>query len=130
MDRISQIQNINIEEVLQKDLKPAGTLEDPRKSNVSFKEILSSKISAGDVKFSKHAIQRINDRNINITGDQLKNINHAVEKADKKGSRESLILLNDVALVVSIRNKTVITAMNSTNLKENVVTNIDSAIII
>ena len=129
MDRISQIQNINIEEVLKNDLNPEKNLNGSAVDKVSFKEVLDTKISAQDVKFSKHAMQRISDRNIKLTGEQLKDINNAVDKAQKKGSKESLILFNDIALVVSVRNKTVITAMNSANLKENVVTNIDRAII-
>lgn len=54
----------------------------------------------------------------------------AIEKASNKGARESLILMDDLALVVSIKNKTVITAIDGANIKENVFTNIDSAVII
>ena len=53
-----------------------------------------------------------------------------VEKAQRKGARESLVLLDDVALVISIKNKTVITAVDKEKLKENVFTNIDSAVIV
>ena len=57
-------------------------------------------------------------------------LNAAVEKIAQKGSRESLVYLNDMALVVSIKNKTVITAMDGSSAKDNIFTNIDSAVIL
>ncbi|NLU10275.1 MAG: flagellar protein, partial [Tepidanaerobacter acetatoxydans] len=62
--------------------------------------------------------------------DQKEMINNAVDKAEQKGVRESLILMNDMAFVVSIKNRTVITAMNGDSVKENVFTNIDGAVIL
>ncbi len=82
------------------------------------------------MKFSKHASERLSLREINITEDNMKNINEAVDKANKKGLRESLVIFNDVALIVNVKNRVVLTAMKSDNLKESIVTNIDSAIII
>ncbi|HEX3047301.1 MAG TPA: flagellar biosynthesis protein, partial [Bacillota bacterium] len=54
----------------------------------------------------------------------------AVNKAEAKGARESLILMDQMALVVSIKNRTVITAVDNESLKDNVFTNIDSAVIV
>ena len=94
----------------------------------SFDDILQQKIN--EVKFSQHAQERLNNRNIKLSANDLKKLDQAVEKISQKGARESLIMLNDVALVVSVKNKTVITAMDGESAKDNIFTNIDSAIII
>mgnify|MGYP006300363437 CR=1 FL=1 len=96
---------------------------------VSFKKMLSQKIKdKSGVEFSKHAKQRMISRDIKVSEKQLNKLNDAVEKAEEKGSRDSLIMVDEVAYVVSVENKTVITAIDDTNVKENVFTNIDSAV--
>lgn len=95
----------------------------------SFAQILDTKLQPGSVKFSAHANKRLEARNIKLTDDQIRTLEEAVEKARAKGGRETLILLDNVALVVSVANRTVITAMDGDNLKDNVFTQIDSAVI-
>lgn len=95
---------------------------------VSFEQVLQQQI--GEVKFSNHARQRLVSRNINLSVQELNKLNTAIDKAAQKGARESLILMDNLALVVSVKNKTVITAVDGGSLKENVFTNIDSAVII
>ncbi len=95
----------------------------------SFAKILDAKLQQSSVKFSAHANKRLEARNIQFTEEQLKTLEDAVEKARNKGGRETLILLDSVALVVSVANRTVITAMDGDNLKDNVFTHIDSAVI-
>ncbi len=107
-----------------------------QKENISktesskFDELLRDRIESADVKFSAHAIERLKHRNIELGKDDVLKLNEAVEKAQAKGSRESLILLNDLALIVSVKNRMVITAFDNGNVKENVFTNIDSAVIL
>lgn len=99
--------------------------------NNNFQEILDKKIAHGnELTISKHAQDRMKERNINLTQNQMERVNVAVSKAGQKGVKESLVLVDDVALVVSIKNNTVITAVGSNELKENVFTNIDGAVII
>ncbi|MCX7904177.1 MAG: flagellar protein [Caloramator sp.] len=83
------------------------------------------------VKFSGHAIERLKQRNIQLSNDDVEKINNAVKKLKDKGGREGLIVYNNnIAFIASIKNNTVITAIDPENLKENVFTNIDSAIIL
>ncbi|MHB8842279.1 MAG: TIGR02530 family flagellar biosynthesis protein [Candidatus Aquicultor sp.] len=97
-------------------------------SGPSFKDVLANEIGK-DIKFSAHAQARLEARNIKLTESQLNRIHSGVDKAASKGARESLVLVDNVALVVSIKNRTVITAVDEKNIKENVFTNIDSAVI-
>ncbi len=82
------------------------------------------------MKFSAHAERRLKERNIALAGDDLARIGRAVKQAEAKGARESLIIFNDLALITSIRNKTVVTAMDGKSIREHVFTNIDSAVIL
>ena len=82
------------------------------------------------VTFSEHAKARMEARQIDFSEEELTKLDETVGKMAEKGARESLILLNDVALVVSIKNRTVITAMDGKNAKDNIFTNIDSAAIV
>lgn len=95
----------------------------------SFNQVLTQKL-AGDLKFSQHARERLKSRNIELSSTDMNNIQNAVNKAREKGARDSLILMQDLALVVSIKNNTVITAVDGQHLKENIFTNIDSAVIV
>lgn len=91
----------------------------------SFSEILDQKT----LKFSKHAQEMIKQRGIELSTNRINRICEAVDKASAKGSRDSLILVDDLALVVSVKNRTVITAIDGENIKGNIFTNIDSAVI-
>jgi flagellar operon protein len=95
-----------------------------------FSQILRKKTEGKELKISQHAQMRMNMRNIRLTDDQKDILNDAVEKANQKGVRESLILMKDIAFVVSIKNKTVITAIDEASIKGNVFTNIDGAVIV
>lgn len=95
----------------------------------SFDEILSS-IQTKEIKFSKHAMDRLSDRNIHLTESDVKKIENAVNKAEAKGIKEALILMDDKIFVTSIKNRTVITASDENSLKDSVFTNIDGAVFI
>ncbi|MDR1665381.1 MAG: hypothetical protein LBR83_10765 [Clostridiales bacterium] len=87
----------------------------------SFGDVLS-------VQFSKHANMRLNARNINLSGDQLSRVEDGIGKAYEKGIRDSLVLVDDVALVVNVKSRTVITALQHGS--DHVFSNIDGAVIV
>ncbi len=93
----------------------------------SFDAILQKELDV--VKFSKHAQERLSERNITLNQADMSNLHHAIAMAEKKGSQDSLVLLRDMAFIVSVKNKTVVTAMQGETMRENVFTNIDSAVI-
>ena len=94
---------------------------------VPFADILQSKMDG--LKFSAHAANRIKSRNIDLSPEVMGKLEKAVSGAANKGSRDSLILMKDLAFIVNIPNRTVITAMDGESIKENVFTNIDSTVI-
>jgi flagellar operon protein len=97
----------------------------------AFDSILKQKLSENnEIKFSKHAELRLQSRNISLTSVQKEKMKEAVSKAESKGVRDSLVLMDNLAFVVNVRNRTVITAANSNELKDNVFTNIDGAVIV
>lgn len=96
----------------------------------SFNDVLSRLKSSDQVKFSKHAIDRLNSRNIELSDDELSRINGGVDKAKSKGVREALIMMDNKVFVASVQNKTIITAAMDEQLKDNVFTNIDGAVIV
>lgn len=81
------------------------------------------------VSFSRHATKRLEQRGLDMNEARLERLEHAVERAADKGSKDSLILLDELALVVSVQHRTVVTAMDETASKEHVFTNIDSVVI-
>ena len=116
-------------------IKPNITPNTNQRQNVTpnqgFDSLLQQQIyRQTEVKFSKHALDRLQSRNIKLTKEDISKINDAVNKAAEKGVKEALIIMGSTALVTSIKNKTVITAATEENLKNNVFTNIDGAIII
>ena len=123
-----------------KNLPPIAPVTPPQRVPVqipptagpSFREVLEKQGTGlgQPLKFSAHAMQRLQSRNINLTQDDVAKMNVMADKAAAKGAKQSLFMMRDVAMVVSIKNRTVITAVDQDSMKENVFTNIDSAAII
>jgi len=102
------------------------------KSNtINFSQVLERvSLNNTDLRFSKHAIERLSERHISLTNNQMSKLSNAVDKARDKGVNEALILMGDTAFIASIKNNTIITTASKEQLKENVFTNIDGAVII
>lgn len=83
-----------------------------------------------DIKFSKHAINRMDHRDMTLSKDELQRLKTGFNKAEEKGVKDALILMGDKAFIASIKNKTVITTVSKEHLKDNVFTNIDGAVIV
>ena len=97
---------------------------------LSFSEVLRARLEQeAGVKFSAHAMNMLNERGITLEKEELGRLSGAVTKADEKCVNDSLILINDMAFIVSIKNRTVVTAMSGDSIKDNVFTNIDSTVI-
>jgi flagellar operon protein len=101
------------------------------------KEIAGDKSSASELnqvrsplKFSNHASQRLKERKIDLDPATMAKLNDAIDKADAKGVQDTLVLTKDAALIVNVKNRTVVTAMDKSNLNGNVFTNIDGAVLI
>lgn len=131
-----KIQNgnyLSIEQLQDQYLNQTKTTSQKTNSNgLSFQEILNKQATSTDteLKFSKHAVSRLADRNIELTDNQLERLNEGMQKAGAKGINESLVIVDQLAFIVNIPNNTVITAMDQTDTNENVFTNIDGAVII
>lgn len=114
------IQNTRIHELIQSAPKaPAWA------GGGDFAAVLQDQL-----KVSGHAKTRLESRNIQFGKDEWDRVLKGVDRAAAKGAKESLVMIDDVALVISVKNRTVITAVDQANLKENVFTNIDSAVIV
>ena len=110
--------------------RPMGEVRRPSPSGKSFGAIFDAALQkSGRVRWSGHAEARLKASRIELSEADLDRLEQAVEKAAGKGAGESLILLGNLALVVSIKNRTVITAVAPDRIRENVFTNIDSAVI-
>jgi flagellar operon protein len=107
---------------IQSEKKALGT---------SFREMFSKEMVAScKLNFSQHAHERMYSRGIELSQEALNGIAEAIDKARSKGSKETLILTDEAAFIVSVDNRTIITAFNRDNLRQGVVTSIDSAVIV
>jgi len=96
-----------------------------------FQQLLQNQIASDkNIKFSKHAAMRLDARNIAFTKEQFEKLEKGIKKAEEKGIKDSLVLMDQIALVVNIKNRVVITAIDSSQAKDTVFTNIDGAVII
>jgi len=101
--------------------KPAGT---------SFGDVLADRLAgAGQLRFSGHALDRIKRRGIELDQTSLGRLQDGVARVAAKGARDSLVLVDGTAFVVSVPSRTVITAVDQEHMREHVFTNIDSAVI-
>ena len=117
--------------VIPPSTKSARTRTDVSVGKASpFAKILDDKLQGQGIKFSQHAQERLRARGITLSESDLKNLAGAMDNVAKKGGKESLIMQGDTAFVVSIANRTVITAMDRKSMAGSVITNIDSAAVI
>jgi flagellar operon protein len=100
-----------------------------KKPATSFDQVLDAQLQRESIRFSKHAAGRMESRGIQFSTEEIHRLQSAVDRANARGARDSLVLLGETALVVSVRNNTVVTVMDKEGLKGNVFTNIDSAVI-
>ncbi len=128
---IKQLQQIRRAQQIQRSVPQQKPAAETSTASPNFQSILDDQVSKNDsVKFSNHAMQRIAQRQIPFSQADLGRLNKAVNIAAEKGARESLVLMDNRGLVVSIPNRTVITAVDHTQLKDNVFTNIDSTVVV
>lgn len=134
MVNISNKQFLSIEQLQNQYLKqPKASMNPQLAQGMSFGEILQKQQgtqATEPVKFSKHAANRLSDRNIELTDEQMERLNDGTKKASAKGIKDSLVLVDQLAFIVNTKNNTVITAMEQTETDENIFTNIDGAVII
>lgn len=108
----------------------SGTVNNGSQSGAGFSDILQQELKNTDgIKFSKHAAQRLDERDIRIDRTEMQKLGDAVEKANDRGLNNSLVLMGGLAFIVSVKDKTVVTAVPVENGGGNVFTNIDGAVI-
>jgi flagellar operon protein len=95
----------------------------------AFADVLRDVSQTQPVSFSKHAVQRLERRGIDVDGAAMQRLQGGVDRAAGKGARDAVVLVDDTAFVVSVKNRTVITAVARDQMKDHVFTNIDSAVI-
>ena len=114
-------------------------LQDAKKVNrqssvsnqTSFRQILEQVSNRNDtVSFSRHANERLSSRNIRLNEEQIQRLNEGVKQAKEKSIQESLVMMDNIAFIVNVKNNTVITAMDQNTNDSNVFTNIDGAVIV
>ena len=131
MNKITN-QFTSIEQITDQYLKNNPKINSGNQSNVSFQEILKQTkdaSSTSELKFSKHAAMRMEDRNIKLSDEQNERLESGVIKASEKGINESLVMVDSLAFIVNVPNRTVVTAMDQEESNHQVFTNIDGAVI-
>lgn len=100
-------------------------------NQTSFRQILEQVSNRNDtVSFSRHANERLSSRNIRLDEEQMMRLNEGVKQAKEKSIQESLVMMDNIAFIVNVKNNTVITAMDQNTNDSNVFTNIDGAVIV
>ena len=122
LPKIDLIRQAGVEGQTSKVVRTGGGL--------SFHDVLARTLETSTgLKFSAHASERLQLRGIELSADDKIRLSGAVDNAEKKGAVDSLIIVDDMAFIVSIKNRTVITALTGDDMKNNVFTNIDSTIL-
>lgn len=124
----------SIEQVTDQYLPQKKVNNAVKSSDISFREVLQQQQdrvhgTENRLKFSKHAAARLSNRNINLSREQSVRLENGVQQAKEKGINESLVLVDSLAFIVNVPSRTVVTAMDQTETKSNVFTNIDGAVI-
>ena len=123
VSKLANVSNIS-------ELKLSHQLSAPGKTGLaSFAESLQSEYSKSGIQFSKHAAQRMQSRGMEMTPGLLSDLNQAMQRARDKGSKDAVLIGDKSAFIVNIPNNTIVTMMTEREMKENIFTNIDSAVL-
>ena len=126
-----KVDNVNIHRISTQSLLHQGkTLKPAQSPKQSFLEHLNNAMQPATLKISKHAAERLTERDIHISDDEWARVTDMVNEAKTKGIKESLVLMDQAALIVSAKNSTVITAMDRMEAKDQLFTNIDGTIVL
>jgi flagellar operon protein len=120
--------NVTTREIQRTD-RPLGRTELPSKQGDFAAALAKETERQESLTISQHAQKRLESSRVQLSAADMQRIDGAVRRASEKGSNQSLVMLDDLALVVSIRNKVVITAVDEARTKEGIFTNIDSVVI-
>ena len=111
--------------------RPRARTPGKKTNDNAFKELLEQRLKEeSQVSFSKHAMERVVERGVDVSSEKLDRLNEGVRMAEEKGLREPLILLGTTAFVVNVKNNKVVTVVNEDSLKGTVFTNIDGTVMI
>lgn len=103
--------------------------QEENSSEVSFRQLLEQKVQEEcRITFSKHAMERVVQRNVDMSSSNIERLNEGVRKAEEKGLQDPLILIDSTAYLVNVKNNKVITVVNEESLKGSVFTNIDGTV--
>lgn len=110
--------------------RPVSKPQQTNQPTVSFQSVLEQKLAENtNLTFSKHAVNRVMERNVDISASSMLRLNEGVRLAQEKGLNDALILVDSTAYIVNAKNGTVITTVNNDDLKGNVFTNIEGTVI-
>lgn len=128
-NQFTSIEQVTDQFFNQKSVNKVG-----KASEISFEDVLKRQQDlaaerATELKFSRHAASRLESRGINLSTEQSARLENGVEQAKAKGINESLVLVDSLAFIVNVPNRTVVTAMDQNETTSNIFTNIDGAVI-
>lgn len=132
---IQKNQFLSIEQMQESYLRQPNKVPNVSSGNqISFQEVLEKRSNGyshgSEIKFSKHATTRLETRNIELSERQVARLQDGMLKANEKGIKDSLVIMDKLAFIVNVPSKTVVTAMDQMETKENIFTNIDGAVIV
>ena len=82
------------------------------------------------INFSKHALARAEERGIELTPDLMNQLAGSVEKAREKGAKNILAFDSTQAFIINIPYGRVITMVSQAEMRDNIFTNIDGAVLL
>ncbi len=125
MSEPMRVQNERVNGPQNTGVRPASVAKAYGVQGPSFAETLEK---AQDVRFSNHAQKRLESRSITLTEDNVNRLSDAIDKAEKRGGKSSLVMVDDLAFIVNVRDRLVITALDADHRGEGVFTQIDSVV--
>jgi flagellar operon protein len=131
LDAIKRLPPIPGTPGIQPSARPSAPQPASQGNRPQFGDILSDKLATtAPLTFSAHAQSRLLTRSIQLTGQQMERLANGVNQAAQKGAKESLVVMDNLAFIVSVPNRTVVTAVDGAAKSGNVFTQIDSAVIV
>ena len=121
--------NLPITTKIATEVKKAAASGEKNNNSLSFKSVLEGAMES-ELSFSKHAAQRVSQREIEISPVRMQRLDDGMKIAKDKGMENALILVDNTGFIVSTKNSKIITAINSLELKGKAITNIDGTVII
>ena len=120
---------MTVQQIAGRVAAPGSPGASPAVRGPAFADVLA-RASEPDLTLSAHAADRLRQHGIEMPEAVRQRIAEALDVLAQKGARDAVLVAPEAAFVVNVPNRTVVTALAPSEMRDRAITQIDSALLL